>query len=223
MLKIIPSVICSIALASTISLANDALKTQKQKTGYTLGVQLGSYYKDSKDQIDIEALKLGVQDIFNGSKVKISEDEMRKIFYTFQDTKKKLISEKVKKEGKVFQEANKKKKGVVTLASGLQYKVLKKGSGKVSPKLTDTVETHYEGTLIDGTVFDSSYKRGKTISFPVNGVIAGWTEALQLMKAGDKWQLVVPSELAYGEQGAGGTIKPGATLLFDVELISIKK
>jgi FKBP-type peptidyl-prolyl cis-trans isomerase FklB len=131
------------------------------------------------------------------------------------------LAEKNKKEGEAFLAENGKKEGVVTLPSGLQYKVIQSGKGK-TPKSTDTVETNYRGTLIDGTEFDSSYKRGQTATFPVNGVIAGWTEALQKMKEGDKWQLFVPSNLAYGERGAGREIGPNATLLFEVELIAVK-
>ena len=124
------------------------------------------------------------------------------------------------KEGKGFLDANKKKEGVVTLPSGLQYKVLKAGTGAI-PKATDTVKTHYRGTLVNGTEFDSSYKRNEPAEFPVGGVIKGWTEALQLMKAGSKWQLFIPSELAYGENGMGGDIPPNAVLTFDIELLEI--
>jgi FKBP-type peptidyl-prolyl cis-trans isomerase FklB len=126
------------------------------------------------------------------------------------------------KDGETFLAENGKKEGVKTLASGLQYKVVKAGTGK-TPKATDTVKVHYNGTLVDGTVFDSSIQRGEPASFPVNQVIAGWTEALQLMKEGDKWQLYIPAKLAYGEQGAGGKIGPNSTLIFDVELLSIEK
>jgi FKBP-type peptidyl-prolyl cis-trans isomerase FklB len=134
----------------------------------------------------------------------------------------KKTGEMNKKEGETFLAGNKKKEGVVTLPSGMQYKVMKQGSGK-KPKLTDTVTTHYKGTLIDGTEFDSSYRRGQPVSFPVNGVIAGWTEALQLMEEGAKWQLFIPSPLAYGEKGAGPQIGPHATLIFEVELISVQE
>jgi FKBP-type peptidyl-prolyl cis-trans isomerase FklB len=130
-------------------------------------------------------------------------------------------ADKNQKEGEVFLAENKKKKGVVTLPSGLQYRVITAGTGKI-PKVTDTVTTHYRGTLIDGTEFDSSYKRGEPASFPVNGVVKGWTEALQLMKVGSKWQLFIPSNLAYGPQGAGQVIGPNATLIFEIELLSIK-
>ena len=129
--------------------------------------------------------------------------------------------EKNLKAGELFLAENGKKEGVKTTASGLQYKVVKSGSGK-TPAVTDTVKVHYHGTLIDGTVFDSSVDRGEPVTFPVNGVIPGWTEALQLMKEGDKWQLVIPSKLAYGENGAGGKIGPNAVLQFDVELLGIE-
>jgi FKBP-type peptidyl-prolyl cis-trans isomerase FklB len=138
-----------------------------------------------------------------------------------QEEMMKKAGEKNKKEGEVFLAGNKKKEGVVTLPSGLQYKVIKNGSGK-KPKLTDTVTTNYKGTLIDGTEFDSSFKRKQPASFQVNGVIAGWTEALQRMEEGAKWQLFVPSQLAYGERGAG-PIGPHATLIFEIELISVQE
>jgi FKBP-type peptidyl-prolyl cis-trans isomerase FklB len=133
----------------------------------------------------------------------------------------KAQGEKNKKEGEAFLAENKKKEGVKTLPSGLQYKVIKEGTGK-SPKATDKVSTHYRGTLIDGTEFDSSYKRGQPATFPVNGVIPGWTEALQLMKVGSKWQLFIPSKLAYGERGAPPVIGPYSVLIFTVELLAIK-
>jgi len=127
-----------------------------------------------------------------------------------------------KDTGVEFLEKNKTKKGVVTLKSGLQYEVIKAGEGKTHPKLSDTVSTHYHGTLVDGTVFDSSVARGEPTSFPVNRVIKGWTEALMLMNVGDKWRLFIPAELAYGDHGAGDIIGPGATLIFEIELLEIK-
>ena len=158
----------------------------------------------------------------------LSEEEMRTVMTAFQKEMAakqaemmKSQGEKNKKEGEAFLAENKKKEGVKTLASGLQYKVIKEGTGK-TPKATDKVSTHYQGTLIDGTEFDSSYKRGEPATFPVNGVIPGWTEALQLMKVGSKWQLFVPSKLAYGEKGAGPIIGPNAVLIFTVELLAIK-
>jgi FKBP-type peptidyl-prolyl cis-trans isomerase FklB len=134
----------------------------------------------------------------------------------------KRLGEKNKKEGEAFLSENRKKEGIKALPSGLQYKVVKAGTGK-KPKSTDTVTTHYRGTLIDGTEFDSSYRRGQPASFPVSGVIPGWTEALQLMEEGAKWQLFIPPNLAYGERGAGSQIGPNATLIFEIELISIQE
>jgi FKBP-type peptidyl-prolyl cis-trans isomerase FklB len=228
MLKTIPTVIGCLGLIATSAMANVALKTQEQKASYVIGIQLGQQLLISKEDINLDAMKLGMQDIFKGNKPKLTNDEMRSAMVAFQETKKKRelsmtnkFSSHNKTQGVAYMESNKKKKGVVTLASGLQYKVLKSGNGKVSPKATDKVKTHYHGTLIDGTVFDSSVDRGEPVSFPVNAVIKGWTEALQKMKVGDKWQLVIPSNLAYGEAGAPPSIGPGATLVFDVELLKI--
>lgn len=228
MIKILPAVIGCLGLIATSSMSANTLKTQEQKASYVIGIQLGTQLMISKDDIDLDAMKLGMKDIFTGNKPKLSNDEMRSAMVAYQASKKKRevamankFSSHNKKEGAAFLAKNKKKKGVVTLASGLQYKVLKSGKGKVSPKATDKVVTHYHGTLIDGTVFDSSVERGEAVSFPVNAVIKGWTEALQKMKVGDKWQLVIPSTLAYGKQGALPKIGPDATLIFDVELLKI--
>ncbi|MDI7258626.1 MAG: FKBP-type peptidyl-prolyl cis-trans isomerase [Thermodesulfobacteriota bacterium] len=175
-----------------------------------------------------DVLLRGVKDAISGNKPLLTEQEVGETMAAFQKEMKakqeemmKKTGEKNKKEGEVFLAGNKKKEGVVTLPSGLQYRVIKNGSGK-KPKLTDTVTTHYKGTLIDGTEFDSSYQRGQPASFQVNGVVAGWTEALQRMEEGAKWQLFVPSQLAYGERGAG-PIGPNATLIFEVELISVQE
>ena len=229
MLKLLPTIIGCLGLLSISAIADNSLKTQEQKVSYVIGIQLGTQLLISKDDIDLDAMKLGMQDIFSGTKSKLSNDEMRQAMMSFQESKKKKeltmaskFSSHNKKEGQAYLAANKKKKGVVTLSSGLQYKVLKSGTGKVSPKATDKVVTHYHGTLINGTVFDSSYDRGEAVSFPVNAVIKGWTQALMKMKVGDKWQLVIPSNLAYGEQGAPPSIGPSATLIFDVELLEIQ-
>jgi len=225
MLKILPTVIGCLGLMATTTFAETTLKTQEQKAGYFIGIQMGTQLKSSKDDIDLEAVKLGMQDIFSGTKQRITNEEMQKAMMNFQNSKQKremALLEKSKKESIAYLETNKKKDGVVTLESGLQYKVIKSGEGKVSPKLTDTVVTHYRGTLTNGTLFDSSYDRGTPATFPVNGVIPGWTEALQKMKVGDKWQLVIPGSLAYGKRGAPPVITPDATLLFDIELLEIK-
>ena len=162
-----------------------------------------------------------------GEKLAVSEEEAARVMQAFQQSaqaarekRAREAAEKNKKEGEAFLAANKKKPGVVALPSGLQYKVLKEGTGK-SPKATDMVTVHYRGTLIDGTEFDSSYSRNEPATFEVGQIIPGWVEALQLMKAGAKWQLFIPSELAYGEQGAGPQIGPNSVLLFEVELLSI--
>ncbi|MFT7003319.1 MAG: FKBP-type peptidyl-prolyl cis-trans isomerase FklB [Sulfurimonas sp.] len=229
MLKIIPTVIGCLGLIATSAMADTTLKTKAQKVGYSIGTQIGAQLAVTKDNIDLEALKLGMKDAFAGKKPKIAHAEMQTIMVDFQELKQKkelevnIKSSQINKiRGAKYLALNKKKKGVITLPSGLQYKVLKSGTGKISPKKTDTVVTNYHGTLIDGTVFDSSYDRGETVSFPVNGVIPGWTEALQKMKVGDKWQIVIPSKLAYGEQGAAPSIGPDTTLIFDIELLEIK-
>lgn len=228
MYKIIPTLLISLGLLSSSLLAKNSLKTQEQRASYTIGVQLGTQLMISKDDINLDALKLGIKDIFTGKKPSLTNDEMRTAMVQYQATKKKRelamatkFSKHNMKEGSTYLALNKKKKGVITLKSGLQYKVLKKGKGK-SPKLTDTVVTNYHGTLIDGTVFDSSFDRGQSVSFPVNAVIKGWTEALMKMKVGAKWELVIPSNLAYGKQGALPSITPDATLVFIVELLEIK-
>jgi len=221
-------IIISTTLLSAVLLATSTLKTAKQKASYTIGIQLGTQLMISKDDIDLDAMKMGMQNIFSGKKPRLSNDEMRQAMMDFQEKKSlrevamtKKMSAFNKKEGQTYLKMNKKKKGVITLKSGLQYKVLKSGKGK-SPKLTDTVVTNYHGTLINGTVFDSSYDRGQSVSFPVNAVIKGWTQALMKMKVGDKWELVIPSNLAYGEQGAPPKITPCATLIFIIELVEIK-
>ncbi|WP_372999086.1 FKBP-type peptidyl-prolyl cis-trans isomerase [Sulfurimonas sp.] len=227
MIKLLPTIIGSVGLIAT-SVWGSTLTSQEQKASYVIGIQLGKQLMISKDDINLDAMKLGMKDVFSGSKPRLSNDDMRIAMVNYQKSKQirelsmmKKFSSHNKKEGLDFLEANKNKPGVKTLKSGLQYKVLKSGTGKVFPKPTDKVVTHYHGTLIDGTVFDSSVERGEAVSFPVNAVIPGWTEALQKMKVGDKWQLVIPSALAYGEQGAPPKIGPGATLIFDVELLKI--
>jgi FKBP-type peptidyl-prolyl cis-trans isomerase FklB len=203
------------------------LETQKQKVSYSIGIDIGKNFKQSEIDIDLEALAQGVKDAISDSTPKLTEQQMEEAMRQLQqdvvakrNESAKKAGEKNKLEGETFLAENAKKEGVIALPSGLQYKVLKQGDGK-KPQLTDQVTTNYRGTLIDGTEFDSSYKRGEPASFQVNGVIAGWTEALQLMPVGSKWQLFIPSNLAYGERGAGGPIGPNATLIFEIELLSI--
>jgi len=204
------------------------LTTPKDKLSYTIGTDIGKKLKAQSIDVDPTVVSRGIKDAFTGAKPAMTDEEMKS---TLTDLQKQMrekqmavvreLSEKNKKEGEAFLAANKTKEGVVTLPSGLQYKILKAGDGK-KPAASDSVVCNYRGTLIDGTEFDSSYKRGEPATFPVSGVIKGWTEALQLMPVGSKWQLVVPSELAYGERGAGGDIAPNSTLIFEVELLSIQ-
>ncbi len=205
------------------------LKEQKDKISYSIGMNIGNNLKKQAIDVNPDALVSGIKDALSGGKALMTEQEVNDTLMAFQkemaskqSERLKELGEKNKKEGEAFLAENKKKEGVITLPSGLQYKVIKEGTGE-TPKLTDTVTTNYRGTLIDGTEFDSSYRREQPATFPVKGVIAGWTEALQLMKVGSKWQLFTPSNLAYGERGAGRDIGPNATLIFDVELLSIKE
>lgn len=220
-----------IALVACQTSADDktVLKNEKDKISYSIGINIGTNFKNQSIDVDVDALVKGIKDAISGNKTLMSEKEVQETLTAFQNdmrTKQaeraKAMAEKNKKEGETFLTENKKKEGIKTTANGLQYKIIKEGSGK-KPKSTDTVTVHYRGTTIDGTEFDSSYKRGEPTSFPVNEVIPGWTEALQLMPVGSKWQLFIPSNLAYGERGAGPQIGPNATLLFEVELISIKQ
>lgn len=208
---------------------NPVLKNQKEKVSYSIGLNIGrNVGGDLKKQsidIDPKILAKGFQDALAGAKPLLTDQEIQETMATFQKemmAKQAEIAKKNKERGEAFLAENKKKEGVKTLPSGLQYKVIKAGTGK-KPKLGDTVTTNYRGTLMDGTEFDSSYKRGQPATFPVSGVVPGWTEALQLMEEGAKWQLFIPPNLAYGERGAGGVIGPNETLIFEIELISIQE
>ena len=220
-------VAASVALASLAPAAQTELKDQKDKVSYSIGLDIGTTLKRQLIDVNADLLNKGIQDGLSGNKALLTDEQMKETMATFQKdmmakqaAAKKVTGEKNTAEGKKYMTENKAKEGVKTTASGLQYKVLKEGTGP-SPKATDTVKVNYRGTTIDGTEFDSSYKRGEPASFPVNRVIKGWTEALQLMKVGSKYQLVIPADLAYGERGAGSDIGPNATLLFDVELLEI--
>ncbi|MFH0764971.1 MAG: FKBP-type peptidyl-prolyl cis-trans isomerase [Calditrichota bacterium] len=204
------------------------LETQMDKVSYAIGLDIGRSFKEQTMEINADALVKGIRDALAGGATLMTDEEVKTAMETWQedmmnkmDPDRKDNAGMNKTEGETFLQENKTKEGVITLPSGLQYKVLKEGTGS-SPKLEDEVVTHYQGRLINGKVFDSSYDRGEPISFPVNGVIAGWTEALQLMKEGSKWELFVPSNLAYGSRGAGPDIGPNATLIFEVELIKVK-
>lgn len=205
------------------------LETTADRASYSIGLNMGRNFKRQQVPINPEAVLQGLRDAISGAKAALTDDEMKAAFQaleqeiaTAQEAKNKDLAKKNSEEGAAFLAANKKKPGIKTTASGLQYKVLKEGTGPV-PKKTDTVSTHYRGTLLDGTEFDSSIARNEPATFPVTGVIPGWTEALQLMKVGSKWQLFIPAELAYRDQGAGADIGPNAVLVFDIELLGIEK
>ena len=230
MKKRLAMAMCGVVALSGASFAADApeLKSEKEKISYSIGMDIGGNLKRGSVEVDPDLLARGLKDSYVGGKTLLTEDQARQAIADFQKTlmakqaeTMKKLSEKNKADGEKFLAENAKKEGVKVLSSGLQYKEITPGTGK-SPKAADNVTTHYKGTLIDGTEFDSSYKRGEPATFPVSGVISGWTEALQLMKEGAKWQLFVPSRLAYGERGAGQVIGPNATLVFEVELISVK-
>ena len=203
------------------------LTTQKEKFSYALGMNIGANMQRQSVSVDVDIFARGVKDSMTGGKTLLTDEEARAVLTEMQtelrkqqQAKAQQLGEANKKEGTEFLAANKAKENVVTLPSGLQYKILIAGTGP-KPAATDTVTVNYRGTLVNGTEFDSSYKRGEPASFPVNGVIKGWTEALQLMPVGSKWQLFIPSDLAYAERGGGATIGPNATLIFEVELLSI--
>ena len=204
------------------------LKTSKDKFSYALGMNLGANLHSQAVPVDPNILARGLKDALAEGKTLLTQDEARAALMQVQKDMQQKQEEKArqaaagnKKEGDAFLGANKGKDGVVTLPSGLQYKILTAGAGP-KPTASDSVVCNYRGTLINGTEFDSSYKRGQPATFPVGGVIKGWTEALQLMPVGSKWQLFVPPDLAYGDRGAGAEIGPGATLIFEVELLSIQ-
>jgi FKBP-type peptidyl-prolyl cis-trans isomerase len=203
------------------------LSTQAEKYSYMIGLDIGGSLKGLYTEIDYNALLWGIQDavkdrehLMNDSTLGAIKQEFNMEMQSKQMAKMKTDGEKNVKDGEAFLAANKAKKGVIVTATGLQYSVIKEGTGPV-PKVTDMVKVHYRGTLIDGKEFDSSIKRGQPVEFRVNGVIPGWTEALQLMKTGSKYKLVIPSNLGYGERGAGQDIGPNAVLVFDVELLEI--
>jgi FKBP-type peptidyl-prolyl cis-trans isomerase FklB len=229
-MKVIFRAMLLVAFLSVVCLAGEtpALKDGKEKISYSVGYQIGGDFKRQGVELDTDLLVKGIRDAAGGAEPRVPPQEMRK---TLVDLKRKVEADerrrrreqagKHRAEGEAFLAANGKKEWVVTLPSGLQYKVLAAGKGK-SPNPTDNVTVHYRGTLVDGTEFDSSYKRNAPATFGADRVIAGWKEALPMMKEGAKWQLFVPSKLAYGEQGSGSKIPPDSTLVFEIELISVQ-
>ncbi len=232
------TILCALlgTVTPLLAQATTAPQSDKEKLGYSLGVDVAQTLK--RQPIDFEPAQFAaaVRDVLLGGKQQMTDEQVHEILMAFaKDMSAKrqaaqqgvaaqnsASSEKNTKVGEDFLTANKGKPGVQTLPDGLQYKVVKEGAGAM-PKSTDTVTVRYRGSLLDGTVFDNSEQHGGTASFPVGGVIKGWTEALQKMKTGAKWQLFIPAALAYGDSGAGATIPPGSTLIFDVELVSIDK
>jgi FKBP-type peptidyl-prolyl cis-trans isomerase FklB len=224
---LIPTLALGLFVSSAQAQDKPDLTNSKQRTSYAIGVNMGTSFKAQDLDVDAKALSAGITDAMAG-KAAMTQQEVRDTLTKFSqdmktkmEAKDKVDGDKNLKAGEVFLAENAKKDGVKTTASGLQYKVIKSGTG-ATPKLTDTVKVNYHGTLIDGTVFDSSVERGEPVTFPLQGVIPGWTEALQLMKVGDKWKLFIPSKLAYGERSAGPKIGANSALIFDVELLSIE-
>lgn len=220
---------CLLSVTLSGAFAQDIkLETPKDKASYVIGRNIGETISGDGIELNIDNLIVGLREALAGKDSKISREDSQKVMAEFQKEMQKQIAAKAEAKAKANQEAgkkfledNKKREGVKVTESGLQYEVIKAGDGD-KPKASDTVTVHYHGTLTDGTVFDSSIERKEPTSFPVGGVIAGWTEALKLMPVGAKWKLYIPSELAYGARGAGRDIGPHATLVFEVELLSIK-
>ena len=197
--------------------------TDKEKFSYALGFQIGQGFKRDGLDVDLQAMSAAIADVLAEKAPQITIAEMRGAMEQAQKelvAKRQQMGEKAKAAGQAFLETNKKKPGVVTLPSGMQYKVITAGSGK-QPTATSSITAHYKGTLIDGKEFDSSYRRGEPATFPVNQVIQGWQEILPMMHEGDTWQVYIPSDMAYGESGSPGGIGPNETLIFDIELIKV--
>ena len=216
------------ALPTIASAADHNFDTLEKKASYSIGVGFITRMNAQGAKLDLDALILGLRDASTGNKIALSKEEMMQARQDFQKKiqntlveKQKLLTTANLQAGSNFLKSNASKEGVITTKSGLQYRVIKEGNG-AAPKLDDTVVTHYEGRLITGEVFDSSYKRNQPATFPVKGVIKGWTEALQLMQVGAKWQLFIPSDIAYGASQRGNLIQPNSTLIFDIELLEIK-
>lgn len=204
-------------------MSNNSLTSAAERASYGIGLQMGEQLREVFSTVSLSAALAGIQDAFNGSAPQLSSAQINEAFGVIQEQVQQESAEKAKRmagEGEAFLAANAKRAEITVTPSGLQYEVIVTGSGPI-PGRNATVRTHYRGTLINGTEFDSSYGRGAPAEFPVSGVIAGWTEALQLMTVGSKWKLYIPYQLAYGERGAGGDIGPFQALIFDIELLDI--
>ena len=200
------------------------LKTSKDTVSYALGVDIArNLINQNLGDVEFNLLVKGMEDVFKKKPVTLKEEEANKCIQDYMQKAKSSKADGNKEAGKKFLAENAKKKGVVSLPNGIQYEVIKNSTDTVKPKLTDKVKCHYHGTLIDGTIFDSSVDRGEPVTFPLNGVIKGWQEALQLMTIGSKWRIFIPADLAYGDNSAGEKIGPGSTLVFEVELLGIEK
>ena len=232
MKPLLPLILCVCAVVAVRPVRAEGLKTQREKLGYALGAEIASTFKSQGVDFDLAAFNAGVRDAMAGNRMQMTSAQIQETIMTLNkggssgskpavDT---AAADKNKREGEAFLAANRSKVGVTTTSSGLQYKVLREGTGAM-PKASDTVTVKYRGTLINNTEFDNSDKHGDgTLTIGVTGdVIPGWTEALKMMRVGAKWQLYIPAALAYGDQAVGTDIGPGSTLIFDVELLSIKK
>lgn len=220
--------VCAIAQQPNTSPAKVEFKTQQERLSYAIGYQIAMNLKEQETEYDLAMLYKGMSDVLKGQPVAMTDAEVRQVILEWrkqvqaiQLKKRQELAEKTASESKAFLAANAKKQGIKVLPSGLQYRVVKEGSGK-SPTMTDTVKVNYKGRLVNGTEFDSSYKRGEPAQFPLNAVIKGWAEALQLMKPGAQYEIFIPPDLAYGENG-NGPIPPNAVLIFDVELLEVLK
>lgn len=224
-MKLRVSVLAAACLFSVSAMAADqgALKNQKEKLSYTIGYQIAHNLKQQGLDIDPTAFSRAVRDVLTGSPALMTEQQMKATVETFKQqiqAKEQAIAQQNKKAGEAFLKANAKKPGIKVLPSGLQYRIIKSGTGK-TPKANDVVEANYKGMLINGKEFDSSFKRGQPARFPVSGVIKGWQEALMMMKEGAKWEIFVPPELGYGENSPGPAIPPDSVLIFDIDLLKV--
>lgn len=221
--KLLLAGLVTLAMTHNTLAADNKPQTETEKFSYAIGFQIGQSLKRDGMNLDAKVLSQAIEDVLQGKPLKLSMDEMRTAVEAVQKKqieKQATRAKEAKQRGEDFLAKNKNKPGVKTLESGLQYKVITAGKGK-QPKPTDKITAHYEGSLTDGSVFDSSYQRGEPATFGVNQVIKGWQEILPLMHEGDKWEVYIPSEMAYGENGAGGSIGPNETLIFTIELIKV--